>query len=144
MSETLCLDAGIFVKALIPEEPLSQQQKAMELVERASSGVVVAPAFTWAEVGSVLRKKIRQSRVPSLDAIDAWQDFLALPVTYLDSPAIHVRAWEIAERCNLPTLYAACYLACAELESAVFWTTDEAFRREVGTEARTGVEILPR
>jgi predicted nucleic acid-binding protein len=64
------------------------------------------------------------------DAVAIWLAFLDLPIEYVDLPGLRVRAWEIAERTELPTLYDAAFLACTEVAPAdepaarEFWTAD--------------------
>jgi predicted nucleic acid-binding protein len=55
-----------------------------------------------------------------------YDDFCQMPIDYLDSDAIRIRTWTIAEQFSLATLYDAAFLAVAELESAEFWTSDQS------------------
>lgn len=86
---------------------------------------LVAPAFAWAEVGSVLRKKVRMGLLTKKEADGCYQDFCNLPIEYINEELLKVRAWEIAEQYQLPTLYDAAFLACAESQKAQFWTSDQ-------------------
>lgn len=122
----LCLDSSVIVKLLVDEEGSKQ---ARELIGDAvlANALVVAPAFAWAEVGSVLRKKVRQGRLLPDEAERAWRLFIGLPIEYVDSLEIRERAWAIASDCNLPTLYDAAFLAAAETlldGPGEFWTSD--------------------
>jgi predicted nucleic acid-binding protein len=87
---------------------------------------LVAPAFAWAEVGSVLRKKVRLGLLTPAQSTGFYDDFCQMPVNYLDSETIRGRTWELAEQFSLATLYDAAFLAVAELESADFWTADQS------------------
>ena len=49
---------------------------------------LVAPAFAWAEVASVLRKKVRLGAMTSVQAEGFYNDFCQIPVDYLDSDTI--------------------------------------------------------
>jgi predicted nucleic acid-binding protein len=133
VAEVLCLDAGVWVKALTPE-PLSPQ--ALALVERALQGsALVAPAFCWTEVGSVLRKKVRRGDLDEAAAAAAWEDFAAMPIDFVEPAALHERAWRLAIDFQHPTLYDAAYLACAESVaggSASYWTADTALIQHLG------------
>ena len=134
MSEdALCLDTTVLVKYLVIEESREETEAAAQLVGRGmAGGRLVAPAWAWAEVGSVLRKKVRQRLVSTEEADALWSQFARLPIQYLDLPLIRARAWEIAARYGLPTLYDAAFLATTELAPAPlgavreFWTADEA------------------
>jgi predicted nucleic acid-binding protein len=87
---------------------------------------LVAPAFAWAEVGSVLRKKVRLGAITASQAEGFYDDFCQMPVDYLDSDGIRAKTWAIAEQFSLASLYDAAFLAVAELESAEFWTADQS------------------
>ncbi|MGL5941859.1 MAG: type II toxin-antitoxin system VapC family toxin [Waterburya sp.] len=46
-------------------------------------------------------------------------------IDYLNQESLRARAWEIAQQYQLPTLYDAAFLACAESQKAQFWTSDK-------------------
>jgi len=144
IDEVLCLDTTVLVKYLVIEESREESEAAVQLVGRGlAGGRLVAPAWAWAEVGSVLRKKVRQRLISTEQAAALWSLFARLPVHYLDLPMIRARAWELAARYSLPTLYDAAFLACTELAPAPigavreFWTADETLLRSLGP-ARPG------
>ncbi|MBE9170454.1 type II toxin-antitoxin system VapC family toxin [Pleurocapsales cyanobacterium LEGE 06147] len=87
---------------------------------------LVAPCFAWAEVGSVLRKKVRAKLLTSTEANQLYTAYLSLSIDYIDSEILRLNAWQLAEQYGMPTLYDAVFLACAEAESANFWTADDA------------------
>lgn len=133
MTDVVCLDAGVWIKALVAEDLGDEAGKLLADVIVQSR--LVAPAFCWAEVGSVLRKKVRAQQITSKEATDAWTDFEAMTLTFLDTPAIRSRAWQLAESFGQSTLYDAAYLACTELangESRAFWTADDALLGALG------------
>lgn len=112
-------------------------EAAENLLEAAidSNLNVILPAFTWVEVGSVLRQKIKKKEISIEEAEEAWQIFQSLKlITYLESDEVRELAWKIAIEYDLPTLYDAAYLAVAEIASknskigqCDFWTTDKKF-----------------
>lgn len=135
----ICLDTGVWIKFLVAEEPAEVRDAATHLVMRSlTSGRLVAPAFAWTEVGSVLRKKVRQSLLQMEQAEQLWDLFGRLPIQYVDTPALRGRAWDLAEQYGLPTLYDAAFLSCTEVSHAPeeaareFWTTDEVLLRSLG------------
>ena len=140
MTDVLCLDANILVKLVIEEDPPELTVAAVRLYARvqAMTAVLVAPAFAWAEVGSTLRKKVRIRELSGQRAQEHWEEFIALPVDYLDTPEAYGRAWELADRYTLPTLYDAAYLACTELApldepgAREFWTADQTLIAQLG------------
>lgn len=149
MAETiLCLDRSVWVKFLVAEEPAGATELATSLVLRGlTEGRFVAPAFAWTEVGSVLRKKLRQGLLSPDVAAALWSRFGDLPMAFLDSPALRQRAWAIAERHRLPTLDDAAFLACVELAPPPsarreFWTADEELLHALGDDAPEYVRRL--
>lgn len=135
-----CLDTGVMVKYLVAEDPPELTDAAVQVVHAAlERGRIVAPAFAWAEIGSVLRKKVRLGFIRAEEADTLWRAFSKLPVRYVDSPALRSRTWEIARQYNLSTLYDAGFLACTEVAAPAhirrqFWTTDERLVHSLGTE----------
>jgi len=133
VTDVVCLDAGVWVKALATEE--LSVEAAYVLADSIGNGSLVAPAFCWAEVGSVLRKKVRAQDLSAGEAADAWADFQAMPITFLDTPWLRNRAWDLAERYGQPTLYDTAYLACTEMAggmSRTFWTADDRLLAALG------------
>ena len=130
MTRVLCLDTSVWIPYLVPE---IYQPQARTLVEEALSLNLrlVAPAFAWAEVGSVLRKKTRMQVITTEEAQGFFEDFCELPIDYIEAEAIRAKTWEIAEQYELPTLYDAAFLACAESISAEFWTGDAALVKQL-------------
>ncbi|MGH2351569.1 MAG: type II toxin-antitoxin system VapC family toxin [Chloroflexota bacterium] len=134
-----CLDTSVLIMFLTAEEPKALSEAAARLVLRGLRGArLVAPAWVWAEVGSVLRKKVRQGLLGQSQAAELWDRFGQLPIEFLDSPALRTRAWEIAEQYGLSTLYDAAFLACTEVAAAPgiaergFWTADANLLRQLG------------
>jgi predicted nucleic acid-binding protein len=134
----VCLDTGVWIKFLVAEEPAELSEAAVRLVLRVLPRErLVAPAFAWAEVGSVLRKKVRQTLLQHEEAEELWTNFGRLPIEFVEAPALCTRAWEIAEEYALPTLYDAAFLACTEVKPAPegtvreFWTADQELVRSL-------------
>lgn len=149
----LCVDTGVWIKFLVAEEPASLSDAAAQLVLTAiGSARLIAPAFAWAGVGSVLRQKARQSLVTANRADALWTQFVKLPIAYVDDAALHVESWNLAERFRLPTLDDAAFLACTELAAVPeygvrvreFWTADEALLRSLEPGRPPYVRLLGR
>lgn len=148
MTDIACLDAGVWVKVLVEEELSGAARRLMRDLARESA--IVAPAFCWAEVGSTLRKKIRMGLLSTAEADQAWTDFRELPATFVDSPALRERSWQLAAELEHPTLYDAAYMACTELlggGAGTFWTADDGLVRLLGSNRPPWVrhvrEVLP-
>ncbi|MEH2244859.1 type II toxin-antitoxin system VapC family toxin [Nostoc sp.] len=126
----MCLDTSVWIPYLVPEVYQSQFRKLV--TEALSLSIhLVAPAFAWAEVGSVLRKKTRMGVITTEEAQGFFEDFCELPIDYIEEEAIRARSWEIAEQYGLSTLYDAAFLACTQSASAEFWTADAALVRQL-------------
>ncbi len=130
MAKVLCLDTNVLVSYLVADEN-SPQTYALVLEAVLGIARLVIPAFAWAEVGSVLRKKVRMSLLTTEEAQGCYEDFNNLPIDYINGESIRARSWELAEQYQLPTLYDAAFLACAESESAEFWTADKILLRKL-------------
>ena len=130
MTRVLCLDTSVWIPYLVPE--VYQPQSRKLIAEALSLSIrLVAPAFAWAEVGSVLRKKTRMGVITAEEALGFFEDFCELPINYIEEEAIRAITWKIADKYGLCTLYDAAFLACAESVSAEFWTADAALVRQL-------------
>lgn len=130
MSKVLCLDTSVLVPYLVPEQ-FSSKAESLILQGIEASARFVVPSFAWAELGSVLRKKIRMGMLTAEEAQACFEDFGQLPLEFMDNPAIRQRSWVLASQHGLPTLYDAAFLACTELCSAEFWTADQALVKQL-------------
>lgn len=144
---TYCLDTSVLVKILVPEEGSAE---ATALLRRIVSGGhrLVAPAFAWAEVGTVLRKKVKAGLLSESEADARWAGFLSLSIDYLEGRRIQETAWEIAAKFDLASMYDAAFLAVSEVSvgdtwnAAEFWTADRELLRSLGQEPPGYVHLL--
>lgn len=125
MTEAICIDTSVMMKYLCPDE---QTPEAITLITSALTQQtrLVAPCFAWTEVGSILRKKVRAKLLTATEADQLYTAYIRLPISYIDTTTLQLNAWQLAEQYGMSTLYDAVFLACAEAESADFWTADEA------------------
>lgn len=132
MTRILCLDTSVWIQYLVPEE-FQPQAEALVIEAVEASVRLVLPAFAWAEIGSVLRKKIRSGLLSTEDAQGSFEDFCQLPIDYIDTDKIRTRAWELAKQYQMPTLYDAAFLACAEFVGVdcQFWTADKTLLNQL-------------
>lgn len=144
MPRNLCLDTSVFIKYLVSAEyEPSSAAFILEAIE--GSARIVVPYFTWAEVGSVLRKKVRAKLINSEQASELFTAFSELPIEYLDSKSLRARAWTLAEQYQMPTLYDAAFLACAETvgTNCEYWTADKKLLNQLGQAMPSYVNELP-
>jgi predicted nucleic acid-binding protein len=142
----LCLDTSVWIAYLTPDD-LQDAATALVVEALREDAGLVAPAFGWAEVGSVLRKKVRAGLIDHRQADAQWRSFQSLPVRTVDTAEVRARAWELAHRFSFPTLYDAAFLACTELAvpsgvERAFWTADQALIRMLGNERPSYVRLL--
>ncbi|MHB8986918.1 MAG: type II toxin-antitoxin system VapC family toxin [Eubacteriales bacterium] len=138
MSSYICLDSSVLIKLLAKEEGTDKAASLMEMVVNEKMTVVL-PDFAWAEVGTVLRKKVARELISMEQAETAWESFNSLGViTFINDISVMQAAWRITFREDLPTLYDAAYLAVAEIitrqngEECEFWTADERLVKALG------------
>ncbi|MGE5484733.1 MAG: type II toxin-antitoxin system VapC family toxin [Ignavibacteriales bacterium] len=142
-----CLDTSILVKALVPEEGSTE---AAALLRRIISGGyrLVAPSFAWAEVGAVLRKKVKAGLLSASEADVVWGRFLSLSIEYMNDEILLRAAWKIAASVSLPTLYDAAFLAAVEVctqhstGAIEFWTADGELVKGLGQHIPEYVRLL--
>ncbi|AGK99799.1 type II toxin-antitoxin system VapC family toxin [Desulfoscipio gibsoniae] len=146
MSDYVCLDSSVLIKLLVLEEDSENAANLFEQIA-ANRQTVVLPDFAWAEVGTVLCKKVARKLLDSEQAEVLWEEFNRLElINYVGDRAIARTAWRIAKTENLPTLYDAAYLAVAEIvsrqsdEVCIFWTADERLVNSLSN--RDNVKLL--
>jgi predicted nucleic acid-binding protein len=130
VSRVLCLDSSVLIPYLTPEEN-SDKAQVLILDAISSSIRMVVPCFAWAEVGSVLRKKVRRGLLTAEESQACFEDFQQLSLEFIDRPDLRSKAWAIATQHDLPTLYDAAFLACSEYCGAEFWTADQVLIRSL-------------
>ncbi len=124
MPRVLCLDSNVLIPYLTPEAN-SDKAEVLILDAISTSLRLVAPCFAWTEVGSVLRKKVRHGLLTVEESLACFEDFQQIPLEFIDHPDLRSKAWAIASKYDLPTLYDAAFLACSERCGAEFWTADQ-------------------
>ncbi len=96
---TKCIGTSIWIPYLLPETLLPQARNVIiPLLTLLTSDMhLVAPAFAWSEVGSVLPKKVRLGAITAPQAEGFYDDFCQIPIDYLDSDDIRTKTYVIAE-----------------------------------------------
>ncbi|MEJ5309659.1 MAG: type II toxin-antitoxin system VapC family toxin [Anaerolineae bacterium] len=124
MAVQICIDAGILIKQIVPEE---YSDRAAALWEHAieAEWEIVAPALFWFEVTAVLRKKVYRRTLTPAEGELALNTALEANVQIISLPDLHRRAWQLADSFQQPTAYDTHYLALAETLQCDFWTADK-------------------
>jgi predicted nucleic acid-binding protein len=120
----LVVDAGVVVTALADDGPDG------DLCRRRLVGhALAAPHLMDLEVGSVLRRLVRNGDIPEHRARLALTDLADLPVERASSLPLLPRCWELRD--NL-TIYDAAYVALAEILGITLLTADRRLARASG------------
>ena len=123
-------DACLAVKLVLPEP---DSHLAVALWEEWTDGreEIIVPPFFMAEALSVVRKWVHFGNLSVQDGDQAAVVLSQLNVD-LQAPAdLYVRAWDLAQRFNQPTIYDCCYLALAVITGSALWTADGRFANAV-------------
>ena len=131
MNSPVCIDASILIKLVVEEAD-------SDLVDRfweewiVSSVQVFAPVLVRYEVAGVLRDKARRGQLSEALARSALSAVLNMEeIEFVDSVDLHLCAWELAGRMDLPTMFDAYCLALAEMRNCELWTADRRLYKSV-------------
>lgn len=130
----VCVDASLVAKWLIDED---DSPLALDVLERwiQQSTDMVAPILIDYEMGSVLRKVAARGLISADEARERLHLLEVLPIRRLHPPFLLQRAWAIATRYGLYTIYDASYAALAEHLGVRLYTCDKAFISALGGES---------
>jgi predicted nucleic acid-binding protein len=131
MNSPVCIDASILIKLVIEEADSDVVDRRWESWI-LNSVQVIAPSLSRYEVTAVLTKKAHDGQLSEALARSALSAALNLEgIEFVDSVDLHLRAWELACRLSLPTLFDAHYLALAEMKNCELWTADRRLYNSV-------------
>ena len=138
-----CLDSSVLLKLVVPEADTYEAER-LWVATLAAGRLPVAPDFPWAEVGSALLRRERQGRLSAGLAAEAWGIFRDLPVVFIPERQLADRAWFLARRWKLATVYDAAFLAAGEEEGEEeeFWTADTRLVQALGSPQPGWVHVL--
>jgi len=119
----ICVDASVVVKLLVREAE-SEHAVALIRIARDRGDRLVAPSLMRYEVASSLWQKTRRGLLERDDAQTAFDRIAVYPIQFLISGELVHRAWRLAQRLALPSMYDAQYLAVAENQGCPLWTAD--------------------
>ena len=130
MNSTICVDAGFVLRLVIPATH-SEQAERLWSSWLAGGTQIVAPALLPFDVGSSIRRQVQRGRVTEPLGAAAADAFLALAADILLvlPLALQPRAWELADRHHLLSLYDAYYVALVESLDCPLWCADDRLRR---------------
>lgn len=127
--KSLVIDASVAIKWFVPEVHSIAASQIFSMNTQ-----LLVPDLIFAEVGSILWKKVRLKELMPDDAAEILNDFKRLPFdTYENEHLIHT-AWFIAIK-HQCTVYDSLYVALANSEKAVFVTADRRLYNTLQTTA---------
>jgi predicted nucleic acid-binding protein len=134
MNSPVCIDASILLKLVVEEAD-------SDLVDRCweswilNSVQVIAPSLSRYEVTAVLTQKAQGGQLSEALARSALSAALDMEeIEFVDSVDLHLRAWELACRLDLPSPFDAHYLALAQMRDCELWTADRRLYNSVKDE----------
>ena len=130
MPSTACVDIGIALKLLLPEEDSAAAHGLWRSWIDAGVPIVAPPIFVF-EGTSVLCTQVHRGRITPDEARAMLAVLGGLGVRLLGPDDLHVRALDLALRHGHPQAYDAHYLAVAERLDAELWTGDARLARAV-------------
>ena len=124
MNSPVCIDASILLKLVIEEADSVLVDRCWE-AWILNSVQVIAPSLSRYEVTAVLTKRAHGGQLSKALSRSALSAALNLEgIEFVDSVDLHLNAWELACRLDLPSSFDAHYLALAEMRNCELWTAD--------------------
>lgn len=124
-STTICIDANIVVKLLIPQT--SGQVLDLWTSWKDNQIRLVAPSLIFFEVTNALYQMTRQNVMDSETATLAATAMMSLPIDILHLPDIHRKALDLAIAYRVKATCDTHYLALSEHLGCELWTADQRF-----------------
>lgn len=132
MNRSVCVDASLAAKWVLPEE---HREKALALVAEweRNSVEVIAPPLLPIEVTNAIRKRVFRGEISHEQAKRLLQTFSRFQVTLYVPDDLYEEALSVAQEFNRPTVYDSHYVALAKLFSCELWTADKRFYNAVSS-----------
>ena len=123
---TVCVDASLVIKWLIPEEGTDQ---ALLLYERwrNENRLLIAPSLIDYEIGSTLRKKVLRGAIKTEDLFAAFDFYKRSGLLLFHLTELVEQAVSAAAALDQPTIYDIAYLLTAKQQKADYVTADKRF-----------------
>jgi len=124
MYSLVCVDVSILIKLVVEETDSVLVDRLWE--SWILNGVqVIAPSLSRYEITAVLREKVHRGQLSEALASSALSAVLGVEgIEFVESIDLHLCAWELACRLDLPSVSDAHYLALAEIRNCELWTAD--------------------
>ncbi|MDO8644187.1 MAG: type II toxin-antitoxin system VapC family toxin [bacterium] len=129
MDAELCLDANIFVSAMVPtEQHYSESSELIELIRRKDL-VLREPPNLQAEFISVIHRKTQNQEIPENRKNNLFDLFFDLPILIQWRSKVLKDSSDIAKDLNYKLIYDCLYLAVAARYDIPLITHDQELRK---------------
>ena len=123
MTSWVCIDANVVLKLVLNEE-YSEQADALWSDFKSQAYTIIAPPLAIYEIAAVLRQTVHRGEIDPGEGREALAAILQLGIGTIEPVDLHLQAYDLATRFNLPATYDASYLVVAESLGCEFWTAD--------------------
>jgi predicted nucleic acid-binding protein len=124
------VDASLAVKWVLKEP---HAEEALALAEDWAVARIrpSAPCLLLVEATNVLHRRAMLGHISLSQARQLLAGLLDMGIEIRESPQIHLRALELAQELQRPSVYDTHYLALADILGCDLWTADERFFNSV-------------
>jgi predicted nucleic acid-binding protein len=130
MSSTVCVDASLIVRILLPAPHSDRALTQLESWQQQETQLT-APALLAFQVCSVLRRSVYLRAITPAQGEKSFAQFWRLPIHLSSRRALFPLAWRLAAELERPRTYDTTYLALARLLQCELWTADQKFYNAV-------------
>ena len=130
MNRYVVVDASLAIKWVL-KEPYTEEALALAEEWAAAGTRPSAPCLLLVEVTNVLHRRAMMGHISLSQARQLLAGLLDIGIEIRESPQIHFRAMELAQKLQRPAVYDTHYLALAGILGCDLWTADERFFNSV-------------
>lgn len=124
------IDASLAVKWVL-KEPYTEEALSLANQWVAEETKPIAPCLLSVEITNVLHRRAMKGQISLSQAERLLKGLLDIGIEIRESPQLHVRALQLAQKLQKSAVYDTHYLALAEIMDCEFWTADERFFNSV-------------
>jgi predicted nucleic acid-binding protein len=124
------VDASLAIKWVL-KEPYADEALALAREWAATETRPAAPCLLLVEATNVLYRRAALGQISPSQAKQLLAGLLSMGIEIRESPQVHLRALELAQKLQAPAVYDTHYLALADILGCDLWTADERFFNSV-------------
>lgn len=124
-SSIVCIDANILLRRLLGGPKYEKtRSKWLDWNKNQQTTLIAPPLFNF-EVTAVVWRYVYLKQITPNEGIEALETAFEQDIQIRYPSNLHLKAWEAAQKLNLPQAYDAHYLALSQIYNCDFWTLDE-------------------